>query len=229
MAIVFSGFKRIRTVAFLIIFLLFPLLLQLLVFHFEWVGPKYIFHLLPLFLTLSAFGIFELVNRLKITEHIGASQNINLRFYTIILSLFLILAGASHAYFETHQGKLASPYWRSACEYTLFNSENEIVIVTSVYLIPHFYLNSEEYGLRYENKEYKNMNITIYDRPHLHTKEDLENITQIHDKGWVLIDMDRWNFEAVITESARQYLRDNMTFHHYDYQIYLFIYSWGYD
>lgn len=228
MAIVFSGFKRNRTFAFLLTFLSFPLLLQLLTFHFEWVGPKYIFYLLPLFLILSAFGIYELLNRLKIMEHISAPQNINPRFFVIIISAFLVLAGASHAYFENHHGKMASPYWRSACEYVLLNSENDVVIVTSVSIIPHFYLGSEEYGLRYENGEYTNINITIYDRPHLHTREDLENITRIHDKGWVLVDMDRWNFEAVITESAKQYLRDNMTFHHYDFQIYLFIYSWGY-
>jgi hypothetical protein len=101
--------------------------------------------------------------------------------------------------------------------------------VTSVSFIPIFYLGSDEYGLRHDYPEYADKNISIYDRQHLRTMADLENITQIHDNGWVLVDMDRWNFEAVITEDAKQFLRDNMTFHHYDSQVYLFIYSWGPD
>jgi hypothetical protein len=41
--------------------------------------------------------------------------------------------------------------------------------------------------------------------------------------------MDRWNWDAVITEDAKAYLQENMTYHPYKYHMYLFIYSWGYE
>jgi 4-amino-4-deoxy-L-arabinose transferase-like glycosyltransferase len=229
MALVFIGYIRNKVGLFLLAFFLIPLILQLLFFHFEFIGFKYVFHLIPLFLVLSAFGLYELVNRLKIMELIRDPHNINPRFFVVILSVLLVLAGTSFAYFETHRGKMATPYWRQACEYVLFNSEDDTALVTSVALIPQFYLGSEDYGLMQDHPAYVDKNITIYDRPHLHTREDLENITRLHDNGWVLVDMDRWNFEAVITESAKEFLRDNMTFHHYESQVFLFIYSWGPD
>jgi hypothetical protein len=215
--------------AFFMAFLVIPLILQLLFFNFEWVGVKYIFHLIPLFLILSAYGIHEIALYLKVDEILKDKENIMPRFFVIILSLLLIFAGLSYALLATQRGKIASPYWREACEYVLINSENDTALVASVGLIPYFYLESDEYGIRPNYPEHAHKNITIYDRPYLHTREDLENMTRTHDSGWVLVDMDRWNWEAVITEDAKLYLQENMTWHPYTYHMYLIMYSWGYD
>jgi hypothetical protein len=221
--------NRRRNEFFLMISFLAPLVFQLLFFHFVFIGYKYIFHLIPLFIVLAAYGIYEAARYLKAFEYMKVRDNIVPRLFGIFLSILIILAGSSYSYLTTHRGKMASPYWRVACEYVLINSYNETSLITSVGIIPHFFLESDEYGLRTEYPEHAHKNITVYDRPYLHTREDLENFTRTHDSGWVLIDMDRWNWDAVITQGARDYLQENMTFHTYDYHIYLIIYSWGYD
>jgi 4-amino-4-deoxy-L-arabinose transferase-like glycosyltransferase len=215
--------------AFLLASLIIPLLLQLLFFNFVWVNHKYIFHLIPLFLILSAYGIHELARYFKAWEYLRIPKNVRPRFLVVVLSLLLIFSGSSFAYLATQRGKIASPYWREACEYVLFNSQNDTSLVASVGIIPHFFLESDEYGLRPEYPEYAHKNITIFDRPYLHTREDLMNMTRTYDNGWVLVDLDRWNWDEVITEDAKAYLQENMTYHPYRYHMYLFIYSWGYE
>lgn len=215
--------------AFVVASLFNPLIFQLLFFHYDWITVKYLFHLIPLFLIMSAYGIYETARYLKVFEYLSIRKNILPRYYGIFLSLLLIIAGFSHAYLITHQEKIASPYWREACEYVLINSKNDTSLIASVGIIPYFFLESDEYGLRPDYPEYAHKNITIYDRPYLHTREVLMNFTRTHDNGWVLIDVDRWNWEEVITEDAKLYLQENMTFHPYSYHMYLLIYSWGYE
>ncbi len=218
--------KREKYGAFLMTSLIIPLLLQLFFFNFLYIGAKYIFHLIPLFLILSAYGIHEIAVYLNVDDILKDKKNINPRFFVIMLSLFLIFAGFSYALLATQRGKIASPYWREACEYVLFNSQNDTSLIASVGIIPYFFLESDEYGLRSDYPEYAHKNITIFDRPYLHTREDLMNMTRTYDNGWVLVDMDRWNWEAVITEDAKAYLQENMTYHPYKYHMHLFIYSW---
>ncbi|UCE37884.1 MAG: glycosyltransferase family 39 protein [Thermoplasmata archaeon] len=221
--------NRRKNEFFLMLSFLVPLVFQLLFFHFTFIGYKYIFHLIPLFIILSAYGIYEVARYLRAFEYLRVHLNIIPRLFCIFLCVLIIFAGFSYAYFSTHRGKMASPYWREACEYVLINSKNDTSLIASVGIIPYFFLESDEYGLRPEYPEYAHKNITIYDRPYLHTREDLENFTRTHDNGWILIDMDRWNWEEVITEDAKMYLQENMTYHPYKYHGYLFIYSWGYD
>lgn len=222
-------YRKNKNGAFLITALVIPLTLQILFFDFNWVTAKYIFHLVPIFLILGAIGIYDVAEHFNIWDQLKVPNRVVPRFLVIILSLSLIFTGSSYAYLATHRGKIISPYWRDSCEYVLFNSENDTVIVTSVAFIPIFYLGSDEYGIRHDYKEYAEKNVTIYDRPHLRTREDLMNITSLHDNGWVLVDMDRWNWDVVITEDAKDYLQKNMTFHPHKYSVYLFIYSWGYE
>jgi 4-amino-4-deoxy-L-arabinose transferase-like glycosyltransferase len=222
-------YRKNKSGAFLIILLLLPLIIQLLFFDFNWVGPKYIFHLIPFFLILGAIGIYDLADYFDVWDNLKNPEKIIPRFFAILLVLALIFAGSSYAYLATHRGKMVSPYWKDSCEYVLFNSENDTVIVTSVALIPIFYLGSDEYGLRHEYPQYASKNITIYNRTHLLTSSDLENITRIHDNGWVLVDRDRWNFDLVITDDTKQYLMENMTFHQTRYFMHLLVYSWGND
>ncbi len=222
-------YNRKKNLTFIIASLLIPLLFQVLFFHSDWLTAKYLIHLIPLFIILSAYGIYEMMNQLKILEQLKVPNHFKPRFFVIVLSLFLIFAGFSYALLATQRGKIASPYWREACEYVLINSKNDTVLVTSVGIIPYFFLESDDYGLRPDYPEYAHKNITIYDRPYLHTRADLENMTRTHDNGWVLVDMDRWNWEAVITEDAKLYLQENMTWHPYKYHMYLIMYSWGYD
>ncbi len=227
LAVVLILFKREKNGIFIITFFFIPLIFQLLFFHFDWIVSRYIYHLIPFFLILTAYGIYEVAKYLKAFRYLKVPENIRPRLFCILLCGLLIFASSSYAFLATQRGKIASPYWREACRYVLINSENETSLITSVPVIPIIYLEYEE-ELRYEHKEHAHKNISIYGRSYLR-RSDLENFTSTHDNGWVLVDMDRWNWEEMITDDAKQYLQENLTYHPYIYHSYLLIYSWGYD
>jgi 4-amino-4-deoxy-L-arabinose transferase-like glycosyltransferase len=221
--------KREKKGAFLMAILVIPLLLQLLLFDFVFINFRYIAHLIAPLLVLSAYGIVEIASYLGIWEVLKSPEKIMQRFFVILLSLAIIFAGSSYAFIDSHRGKIASPYWREACIYVLENSENNTSVVTSIALIPLYFLGSEEYGLRSEYPDYVDKNINIHDREHLKSSETLKNFTATHDNGWVLVDRNRWNWDEVITDDTKAFLQENFTYHPYVYYSHLFIYSWGYD
>jgi 4-amino-4-deoxy-L-arabinose transferase-like glycosyltransferase len=177
--------KRKKNGAFIFSALFIPPFFQLTFFHYEWLRAKYLFHLIPLFLVLSAFGIYELAKIFKAFEYLKIPENVKPRFAAFLLCTLLVFGGFTHSILATQRDKIASPYWREACEYVLINSKNDTSLISSVGIIPYFFLESDEYGLRPEYPEYTHKNITIYDRPYLRTREDFENFTRTHDNSWV--------------------------------------------
>lgn len=203
-------------------------------------GKRYIYNLLPIIILISGYSLSIILdNEFHIVDKLFFKKNeIGNKFYKliIIVAVFSLFSASWINYFYRFafdyyhpEAQLGTPYrnWKSACKYLNRNMKsNDIVIATEPLTASFYNCGDIQYVLTNNpNKiDYKVNNII-----NIFNLNDLKNVIQKNKKGWILIDMARFNTTRYIRKDIKTYLTENLPSYIIDPHGTIVVFNWDND
>ncbi len=226
--------ERWRPGIYLLIMFLVPFLMLSILF--SWKSGRYMFHLLPGFLLVSAYGISITIRLLvkwigrAIARRTTWSSVLRTSVVNGIVAIIFLALLMNCRWFQysiripwlqhgRYKGAITHSNWRGACQYAAVRARSGDIIISSnplavlYYGLPYinYSLNLGHLDFRRRNDQGRHM------EPYTGAEiiadlSTLEQIVASHPKGWVIIDVTRLS-PPYVTEEVRDYIFSQLDRH----------------